>query len=308
MTRLSALVLVLALLAGGVAAAPPADPAPPFDNSRTEAIAGVAVHVRHWPSAGPGCPVLLVHGFGGSTFSFRHLAPALAEAGHPVWALDLPAYGYSAREPFPGTAGEALGPWLAARHPGPWCLLGHSMGTRVVAELVQREPARVAAVAYVSGNPIPSARELRNRERFSSPRVRAWFAGIAERRYLRTERIARLLERAYGREPTAEEVEGYFAPLRRPGTALAIMNGYASRWPETPRGPELDRVPSLILWGGADDWVKPEVADRLQAALPRARRVMLEDAGHLPMETHLAPTRDALLAHFADPPPVARLR
>ena len=96
--------------------------------------------------------------------------------------------------------------------------------------------------------------------------------------------------------------------LIRPGTALAIMNGYASRWPETPRGPELDRVPSLILWGGADDWVKPEVADRLQAALPRARRVMLEGAGHLPMETHLAPTRDALLAHFAGPPPVARLR
>ena len=158
------------------------------------------------------------------------LAPALAEAGHPVWALDLPAYGYSAREPFPGTAGEALGPWLAARHPGPWCLLGHSMGTRVVAELVQREPARVAAVAYVSGNPIPSARELRNRERFSSPRVRAWFAGIAERRYLRSDRIARLLERAYGREPTAEEVEGYFAPLRRLHAFASCSAMLASGW------------------------------------------------------------------------------
>lgn len=301
----------LARAASDAAATGPAGPeaaAAPFENSRTDTIAGIAVHLRHWPSAGAGCPVLLVHGFGGSTFSFRHLAPALAAAGHPVWAIDLPAYGYSARRPFPGTAGEALGPWLAAQHPGRWCLVGHSMGTRVVAELVRREPARVAAVAYVSGNPIPSARELRNRERFSSPRVRAWFAGLAERRYLRGERIARLLERAYGREPSAEEVEGYFAPLRRPGTALAIMNGYAARWPETPRGPELDRVPSLILWGGEDDWVKPEVADRLQAALPGARRITLADAGHLPMETHLAPTRDALLAHFAAPPAVARLR
>ena len=87
-------------------------------------------------------PALVPHGFvfapdiDGTVVTVleQHLArllagtPALAEAGHPVWALDLPAYGYSAREPFPGTAGEALGPWLAARHPGPWCLLGHSMG------------------------------------------------------------------------------------------------------------------------------------------------------------------------------------
>ena len=52
-------------------------------------------------------------------------------------------------------------------------------GAPLVSTLIMlAEPARVAAVAYVSGNPIPSARELRNRERFSSPRVRAWFAGI----------------------------------------------------------------------------------------------------------------------------------
>ena len=132
------------------------------------------------------------------------------------------------------------------------------------------------------------------------------FAGIAERRYLRSDRIARLLERAYGREPTAEEVEGYFAPLRRPGTALAIMNGYAARWPETPRGEDLDRVPSLILWGENDAWVKPEVADRLQAALPSARRVTVAGAGHCPMETHAAPTADAVLAHFAAAPALAR--
>ena len=51
-------------------------------------------------------------------------------------------------------------------------LLGHSMGTRVVAELVLALPGQVAAAAYVAGNPIPSARELRGRERFRSPKLR----------------------------------------------------------------------------------------------------------------------------------------
>lgn len=296
------LVTALLALAGQAFAAP-------FANSRFESIAGVEVHSRHWPAEGEarGCPVLLLHGFGGSTFSFRELAPALAAAGHAVWALDLPAYGYSARTPFPGTAGEALVPWLRERSDGqPWCLLGHSMGTRVVAELVLAMPGEVASVAYVAGNPIPSARELRSRERFKSPRIRRWLAGMAENRYLREDRIAQLLEKAYGRPASESEIAGYLEPLRLPGTALAIMNGYAAQWPDIPDGSRLDAVPSLILWGENDEWVKPEVADRLQSALPSANRVTIAGAGHCPMETHLPETREVLLAAFAGAPALTR--
>lgn len=298
MKAFACLLLPLLLMLPGEA------PATPFDNSRQQAIAGVPVHVRHWPAAGAagGCPVLLLHGFGGSTFSFRDLAPALAAAGHEVWALDLPAYGYSARTPFPGTAGAALAPWLRERGAG-WCLLGHSMGTRVVAELVQDMPGDIASVVYLAGNPIPSAKELRNRERFKAPRLRRWLAGLLERRYLREEKVGELLAKAYGRAASPEEIEGYLSPLRQPGTALAIMNGYAAQWPATPTGADLDSVPTLILWGENDQWVKPEVADRLQAALPSARRITVAGAGHCPMETHVAPTLDAVLAQFS---PAAR--
>lgn len=304
MSRFRTLVLTALLALAGQAAAEP------FENSRFEPIAGIDVHVRHWPAQGNarGCPVLLLHGFGGSTFSFRELAPALAAAGHEVWALDLPAYGYSARIPFPGTAGAALTPWLRERGDGQaWCLLGHSMGTRVVGELVEGMPGEIAHVAYVAGNPIPSARELRSRERFKSPRIRRWLAGMAEKRYLREDRIAELLEKAYGRPASESEVAGYLTPLRLPGTALAIMNGYAAEWPAVPEGSTLDAVPSLILWGENDEWVKPEVADRLQAALPSANRVTIAGAGHSPMETHVAETSDIVLAAFAAPPALSRL-
>ena len=304
MFRLRALLSCLLLLSAAVQAKP-------FENSRFETLDGVLVHVRHGPAsgAGAGCPVLMVHGLGGSTFSFRELAPALAAAGHPVWAIDLPAYGYSARKPFPGTAGDALGPWLEARQPGAgWCLLGHSMGTRVVGELVRRGDIAVERAVYVAGNPILSARELSSRERYRSPRIRRWLANLAEARYLDEDRFGKLLAKAYGRDPTAAEVDGYLTPLKTPGTALAIMTGYSAEFPENPQGADLDHVPSLILWGEQDAWVKPEVADRLQAALPSARRVTIAGAGHSPMETHPEQTRDAVLALFRGTPAVAAAR
>lgn len=283
--------------------------AAPFANSRFETIAGVNVHVRHWPatSATPArCPVLLVHGFAGNTFSFRELAPALAAAGHEVWALDLPSYGYSERRPFPGTAGDALVPWLQARGQG-WCLLGHSMGTRVVGELVRRMPGDVAAAVYVAGNPILSEKELRSRERYKSPRIRRFLAALAESRYLHSrERIGDVLSKAYGRPASPEEISGYLTPLQPPGSALAIMNGYSAVWPPNATGDVLDRTPTLIVWGQKDAWVKPEVAQRLQLALPSARRVTIAGAGHLPMETHARETADAVLAQFDAAPPLAR--
>ena len=295
--------IVLALLLALCPVAPAA--AEPFANSRFETIDGVRVHLRQWPAGGArtGCPVLLVHGLGGSTFSFRDLAPALAAAGHPVWALDLPAYGYSAREPFPRTAGVALGPWLEAQAPGQaWCLLGHSMGTRVVAELAL-QPGRARSVVYIAGNPVLSARELHSRERFRSPRFRRFIAGLVESRYLgQPERIAGLIERAYNREPRPEEVAGYLEPLQTPGTALAILTGYSAQWPPPVDAARLDRVPSLVVWGEDDRWVKPEVAERMRRELPSARWVTIAGAGHAPMETHAAQTAEAVLAQFgADP-------
>ena len=51
----------------------------------------------------------------------------------------------------------------------------------------------------------------------------------------------------------------------------------------TRRFPEID-LPTLLLWG-RHDWVVPlNVAERLLAALPKARLEVMEDCGHLPPE------------------------
>lgn len=59
--------------------------------------------------------------------------------------------------------------------------------------------------------------------------------------------------------------------------------------------------PALVLMGSKDpDFPRPElVADRQAAAL-RARKVMIEGAGHYPMADHPQATADALLPFLAE--------
>ena len=55
---------------------------------------GVRLHAR---VAGSGPLVLMVHGFPGSSFSWRHQLPALARAGYTALAIDTRGYGASDR-------------------------------------------------------------------------------------------------------------------------------------------------------------------------------------------------------------------
>jgi pimeloyl-ACP methyl ester carboxylesterase len=301
-----AMIFGLLLLAQTVHAS--SDEAVPFDNSRFETIAGVRVHVREWvpaKSSSNACPVLLVHGFAGSTFSYRYLAPHLAEQGHRVIAIDLPAYGYSDRKPFPATAGEALWPYLNQQSTQRWCLIGHSMGTRIIGEMAMLQSSRVQSMVYIDGSPIPSKNEMERRKKYSSPTIRRVMANFAERFYLKESRIREMLSKAYGRKPNDQEVAGYYTPLKMPGTALAIMNGYSAKWPPNPTPEVLNTLPSLIVWGEKDAWIKPDVGNKLATTLPTARKEMIANSGHCPMETHASETNSAI-ASFIKPNALAK--
>jgi pimeloyl-ACP methyl ester carboxylesterase len=59
------------------------------------------------------------------------------------------------------------------------------------------------------------------------------------------------------------------------------------------------RVPTLIIWGRNDRWVPVADADRFASAIPAARKVVLEECGHLPQEER--PAEVARLLEEFDP-------
>jgi pimeloyl-ACP methyl ester carboxylesterase len=271
-----------------------------FNNSRYVSVDDVRLHVRDWKGSDNGlCPVLLVHGFAGSTFSFRELAPALASAGHPVLAIDLPGYGYSERSAFSGTAANALWQLLERERPGQtWCLLGHSMGAKLVGQMAAMKPGLVQAIVYSDGSPLVSS-ERRKKWFASSSFVRKLAISWIEKYYLNEKKFSEILSQAYARPASREEANGYLKPLLLPGTTTAVFSGYAKKWSADIKPSQINAIPSLIVWGDKDTWAKPADAQALAKSIPTAKFLMVPGAGHCPIETHFAKVFPDVLQKFS---------
>lgn len=243
---------------------------------------------------------LLIHGFGGSSFSWRLIAPALSEMGYYTVAVDLPGFGYSSREHAVEMNDRRwtemmweLADRLEARADeegfsrggagSRWLLLGHSLGGRIVATMGSQWPERAERVVFVdaalygppAAMPLLGLAPLR------------WLVGRWVESQLLTERgVRRMLESAYGRRPTDEEVRGYLVPLLRPGTVPVLIR-IGRAMPEVAAA-DLERItcPALIIWGQRDSWIDVKNALRVFNDLPEGEIFIVPDAGHLPIETH----------------------
>ncbi len=305
-----ALLVSLALVAACASLPRGAAPveAPPFPGSRWTTVDGGAWHWRMAASAQAGagerCVVVLVHGFAGSTFSWREVLPRLAAAGYDAIAVDLPGFGYSTRS-LPESGEVAALRQLLELSPAagrPLCLVGHSMGAAVVATLAAEAPARVHVLVLVDG--LPAAAAAPGRGVLALRPLRALVAGIAQCCVITRGRIERLLEDAYGRPPTPGEVDGYFAPLRRSGTARAILD---RRVLARPAAVELPAdLPVVLIWGRQDRWIPLARAEAWHARYPQSELIVLPDAGHNPMETHVDAFMTVLLGRIGSGGPPRR--
>jgi pimeloyl-ACP methyl ester carboxylesterase len=279
-------------------------PERPFAESRFATFAGVTLHYRAWtPEGPPTAKLLLLHAAGGSTVTYRLLAPRLAEAGYAVVAVDLPGFGFSDQAlGFEHAADNRSGllwtfvdridtePNEFPAAPG-WIVGGHGMGGRVATAMALERPARTEGLLLFAAEVAGVQRPGRG---FALPPVRwAWRAWLTNSLYT-VDGVRELLGEAYGRRPTDEEVGLYAAPLLRPDMPEAYVR-YARTAGEMDFDLESISTSALLVWGAADTWIEPEEAQRAAARLPNARLVTVPGAAHLPMETHV----DAVLEAFA---------
>ncbi|MGO4258749.1 alpha/beta fold hydrolase [Marmoricola sp. RAF53] len=135
---------------------------------------GPRIHVR---TAGEGPAVLLVHGFPGTAFSWRHQLPALAAAGYRAVAVDCRGYGGSDRPAGGHTSADVEADLLAVldhveAHEAH--VVGQDFGSMYAWNLAQRHPDRVRSVLGTvpfAGDPAPVA-------------PTSTFAAVAERHFL----------------------------------------------------------------------------------------------------------------------------
>lgn len=278
-----------------------------LDNSSFVEVGGERIHVE---VSGEGPPLLLIHGFGGSTYSWRDVEPALARHFRVV-AVDLFGFGFTERpedlerytrdgqvDLLIGVL-DALG--IERAH-----VAGHSYGGGLAMTLAVRHPDRVMSLVLVDST-APSYADQRRKLVAALPAVTYVFT----RAYaLRPATIRRALERAWFDDEaiSAEMVDQYLERLKIEGASRAYR-GLTTPLVEHPdsrpvRFEDLD-LPVLVIWG-EDDQLIPVIEGRAASEqMPQARFVAIQNCGHAPMEEQPQEFLDSVLPFLDHDVPAA---
>ena len=244
-----------------------------------------SVHVERYGFGGR--QVVLLHGFGTSSFLWRHVAPELAVAGLRTFALDLVGYGESDR-PLDANYGiaaqaEFLDRALTSLRIGSALVVGVDFGAAVAMRLAAVHPERVSGLVLV--NPlVPDSCPGREVD------LLQW----------RTARFAfRLARGMLGAAPVMQELLGRMVadPERMPPRLVArYLAPYVGRDGVThllalaraiDEGDleELElqflETPTLVVRGSADGLVDGDAIQRLAELIPGARYEELQGVARL---------------------------
>jgi len=240
---------------------------------------------------GEGPTLVLLHGLGASTFTWRHVLPALAR-DHRVIAVDLKGFGRSDKpldQRYSAADQAALvAAFIRKRALFDITLIGHSFGGTVAlltALKLDRGPNRIDRLVVID-----------------APALKQNFPGVAE--LIRTpglpyaimsattpELIARLLlgyVRAPGRDASEADIRGYAEPFYDLGSRHAFVATGQAILDANKRGMGAHyrtiQQPTLLVWCRRDRIVPLATGRRLKQLLPNAELAVLKRCNHLPQD------------------------
>ncbi len=302
--RLRLTVIFFAVLLVSAAVLPLLYPVPPLETVPPQSLAGAndeftevnGVNLRYTDIGTAPPTLLLLHGFGGSVFSWRKVTETLGEQARVI-AFDRPGFGLSARPAVTRTQTGAQNPYTPAAQVAlslglldelgidKAILVGNSEGGAVAVNFALAHPERVAGLVLVdpalrSGGPPAWVRALYNTPQGTrlGPYLMRPFGEDAG---------LELLRRAYA-DPsrlTDADIAGYRRPLQADNWDSALWEITKANRPEDlfPRLGELE-VPTLIISGAEDSVVPLEQSERAAENITGAEFKVLTDCGHLPQE------------------------
>jgi pimeloyl-ACP methyl ester carboxylesterase len=238
----------------------------------------------HYLQQGSGKPLVLVHGFAGSTYTWRKLIPLLADH-YTVYALDLLGFGLSDK-PVDGnydldSQGKLVIGFMDALHIPHATLAGHSMGGVVVGYAALDAPSKVDALVLVSpgfyGKGMPGFLRYLF---FPLDRI------MARQFYKKSVRAASLKPSFYNKALVTDElIDAYLLPAKTPHAADALARMMTSAGAGPYEGlAEKIAAPCLLVWGDHDVNNLPRDGERLNRELKRSRLVNIAECGHYVQE------------------------
>lgn len=234
----------------------------------------------HYVQQGSGRPLVLIHGFAGSTYTWRKLTPLLA--GHfCVYALDLPGFGLSDKPPggdysLAAQSRVVLG-FLDKLGIPQATLVGHSMGGVIAAfAAVQRPQAVTKLVLVEPGFYHGKAPSFLRYLFFPLQRI------FAKSFYTREGRMRSLSSSFHNKQfVTTDLLDGYLQAAKTPDAVDALAHMMQAAGAESYEG--ISRrvtAPTLLVWSRHNRNNPLSDAERLSQEIKDAQLSVIEDSGH----------------------------
>jgi len=252
--------------------------------------------------AGRGFPLVLLHGLGASSFSWRENIGPLSRR-YRVLAPDLPGHGRTPPSLVPDFRLETLTRELLALLDylglSRAVLVGNSLGGSLALLLAREHPKRFPALVLLA----PAAALERIPWLFSP--LRLPFLGWALAALLGRWTVRLGLRQSYYRKEliTPEVIAGYAVTFRNLANRLAIRRlvRELQPWP-LPRVKDLlghINQPVCLIWGEKDRILPSDQAGWLQNRLPQAEVHLLPAVGHAPQEEAPEIVNEIIIAFLA---------
>lgn len=254
----------------------------------------IAVH-----TTGAGQPIVIVPGLLGSSYSFRHLAGWLVDAGHRVIVVDPLGTGLSSRPEEGDYTLEAQSRRVLAAMDSAGVrdalLVCHSVGGSICYRAALRSD-RVLAIIALNGGPDEQAATdgLRTAMKFA-PLIRILGSGSMRGRL----RDGLIDSSADPRWVTESVVDAYTAPFGDLGHALRGLRGIAAARDTLALRPRLEQldIPVMLLVGtGDEEPAMSKEAIAILEAIPNLVIERIDRAGQYIQEEHPAAIMEAIYA------------
>lgn len=274
---------------------------PNSEASQFWSVDGFSWHVQR---LGAGPQVLLLHGSGSSTHSWRKLVDAL-KADFEIIAVDLPGHGFSQSpanfKPSLPNVARALGRLLAQMESQPEAIIGHSAGAAIAITMVDLGVVSPKILVSLNGalqpfaGPMSVAAPLMAKLAAVSG-APAWFISKGA---INSRRVRNLIEET-GSKATDVDAHLYGTLLGYPGHirgTLAMM----ANWELSGVTSACARlnVPVLYLSADRDRTIRPSVAAKACAVTKQGSHECLHQLGHLAHEENGDIVAKIILSHWA---------
>ncbi len=241
-----------------------------------------------YSDTGDGKPILLIHGFGASSYSWRHISKSLA-LKHRVITVDLKGFGNSPKprddEYTVYEQSRLIRNFIVEQELDELAIIGHSFGGGVAlvtaVYLSHSHPGLIKKLILMDNvayrQKLPGFVEI-----IATPILGPLSVHLLPNQY----QVRALLEEVYFNDDLVPDaaVEHYAKGLQQENAKYALITAARQLIPD-----DLDqfsenyknlKIPTLIIWGKNDEIIPLKIGKRLHADMPNSSLKILNNAGH----------------------------